>query len=492
MESEKRDKKIFFLLLFLTIIQLIIGIFSVSKEITPDGGMHSLIADLYNLKLFRYNYEPITDVELTYPPLFHLFVAFFNIFYNNSFFNVKLLGIIIFSLFPIGFYFLGKIFDEKVGILAALFSVLNQNFVILMLFSGYPQLLSFLIFLFFLSLFYKGNKFMAGFFLGMAILSHPFMALFSVFFYSIMVFIELIFKKVTKETFYVGIIAVIISSFWLKNTIKFFCNMLFGRWNNTRWYSFNPGIISLSDIFSFLFFRLNILIFLFSFFTVFSIIYLISVKKKEPTQIKKIGKGSYSFLIFYLICLFFTLYHYPPAQYKFLDLFTIPVIIFSAIGSSMVFYIFPKFKKRLVLLLILTSLFSIILPIHAVYYYQSNFSSLSFEMKEAAVWLRDYDKNRSRIIVTYDSSNLVYSRKYNNEAVFSAIAEKYPMDMGLSDLEVSSFFYKKQQEDREKIIKGEWELLSEYNIKYIISSFQQGCKEKEVVYNQDNILICKN
>ncbi len=130
----------------------------------------------------------------------------------------------------------------------------------------------------------------------------------------------------------------------------------------------------------------------------------------------------------------------------------------------------------LVLALFMVSSFFV--PFSAAREYSVKYSALTKEEISAAEFLNDYDPYYRRVITDID-----------NEVLFAQIAGKLPMDARISDLEAYSPAYKKQLEDRKKIIsENSYFPIPEYSIAYVV---KKDCRFN-VIYDKGNVRICKS
>jgi hypothetical protein len=458
----------------LIIFQLSVGIISNSEFILEDTGIHSMMTNVLK-QGWPNDYGDVSNTKFTYPPLFHFFsliLSFFGISQINA---VKLIGLLVFMAIPVSFFFLSSIFNKKYAIIGSLISTVIVNVTILMNFSQFPQLLAINLLCFHIFFFFKDKYLLSGIFAGLTILSHPFIGFFTGF----LLLLKLALYR-DKNVFKTIIIAFLISLIWLFKYILILFNIFTNSWNNTRWYfmgyGFRDGIINL------LFERFSILILILA---MFGAIFMFQ------TAIKGDKKHIY-FLILFMFTLFFTFYHRPEFQLKMLDMLTISFIPLSIYFISMIEKI--NYSKYLILFIVIILLVSAYNPILHTYKIQEKNNALDKDLFLVAKWLKNYDIERSKIILDINSSqsfknNLSWDGYYfNSELLFAEISNKIPMEAIISDLESYSEEYKQQLIDREEIINGNFDLLKKYNIKYYIGL--NNCPGF-VIWNDSSIVICQ-
>lgn len=476
--GEKRletPEKLFLLLIVLYAFAS--ALFANSHFTVEDAAIHSEIAGVIKGDFYPETYGPVANVQFTYPPLFYYLALVFSFFGLSVLDSVKMAGALSFAFFPAALYFLGSLFGKRAGLFSAMAALLSSNIFMVLIFSEYPEILSFGLFAMFVYFYFRGKYSLSGIFLGLTALTHPFTA----FFAAISAIFLFIFKrdKNTAKTISVGLL---ISLFWLPKYIGIFSHFLSGAWNNLRWYGPN-GFIGLRALIDTVF-RLNPIVVLLS---LVGIAWLLSRRK----EIKAEGKIKF-FLFLYLFPLIFIIYHYSPAQYKFLDIFAIPVSLFFGIGADYFFARSKSMRHRsfvpfIALLALIASLF---IPVLKINEYQAGFSAISSEVAGAAEWLGEYDATRSRIVLALNSSKAFKeSPIFESELVFSQISDKIPLDGTISDLEAYTPEYEKQLEDRENIIKGNFALLPKYDVKYFISG--EGICPFERIYSKNGVEICR-
>lgn len=466
-----------YILIILSLINLVIALFSFGSFLVEDAAIHGQISSLILENGFISDYLPVSDTLLTYPPLFHYLAAFLGLF-MPIITAVRALGAVFFAIIPISVYFASKILTKK-PIIPALFSVVMANISFILVFSAFPQLLALNLYLWFLFLFFNGKKILAGLFAGLAMLAHPFIGFFAMF----TLFLLLVFYK--KESLKTIGLSLLVFLLWAKQYIMIVINMFSNSWNNSRWveiqgYHFEP----FQSLINIIFFRLNIIIFALALIG----IYLFLKSKIEMR--KKIVLSCV-----FLLPLLFTIYHFGPAQYKFLDILSIPVLLFSGfvfshkLKNKSVSGVFQN-KKIVWFILVIFCMASLCLPVKNVYDFtyskEKSFSAFDKKYYGAASWLRENRGDFSRVLLLDNSSIEKNPKSFSSELVFSQLAHKYPLDGVISDLEKYSESYKQQLHDRKLIIQGDYTLLKNYNVKYLV-----GHCTGRVIYDDGRVRICE-
>ncbi|VVB61383.1 Uncharacterised protein [uncultured archaeon] len=451
------------------------ALFANSHFTVEDAAIHSEIANTLIRESYPQTYAPVADVPITYPPLFHYIALFFTLFGLGTLDAVKLFGALCFAFFPLAMYFAGSLFGRKAGLFSALFAVLTLNIFMVLIFSEYPQILSFDLFAMFVYSYFREKYVLSGIFLGLTALAHPFTA----FFAAVSAIVLFILKRdlSTAKTLFIGFL---ISLFWLPKYVRIFSHFSGATWNNARWYS-PSGFIPLESVWNMVL-RLNPFLLAFS---IAGILALFRMKKENG------AKGKF-FLFLFILPAVFTIYHYSPSQYKFLDIFTIPLAVFSGIGAD---YILQKSKNAgreipVLFVIAILAVASLPFPLLAIHEYQSKYSAISPEGIEVAKWLKEYDSNPGRILLAVNSSTLDKAGLvFESELVFSQIANKVPLDGTISDLEAYTPEYKEQLLDREEMIKWNVSLIRAYGVKYVISGTGKCPFEK--IYRKGGFEICR-
>jgi hypothetical protein len=473
------DKKI---LVILVVYLTIIG-WSNAHFTTEDSAIHAQSIELVKDQLYLLTYEPITNIKFTYPPFFYYIGSFMTFFSLSALQASQILGLLSFILFPISVYFLTKIWNIRAAIFAAIASTVSSSITIVFIFSQYPQILAFDFLVLGLYFYFSKKYKLSGVLFGFSILTHSFVG-FTTFFLLIFLLIFRFAKDRNnlKDVLKTISITFLVSLFWIYQYYLILLNMFGGTWNNVRWYSIQGfGFVSIEGFWNMIL-RINPFIFFVSIFG----LYILLIKKHI---IKK--EYSLTILLLFFLCLGFNIYHFPPAQYKFLDLWIIPVVVLFGIGCDEIIKNFRvDLRLSLIYIIILILAVSGFFPIFEISKYHSNFSAINQETVEAAIWLKSYDNEKSRILLTINSSKKYKENlNFNSELIFSQLSNKIPLDGTISDLEAYTEEYKKQLEDREKLIQNfSLDLAEKYKIKYIITD---NCPLKtEEIYSKEGIKLC--
>ncbi len=473
------------LLFVLIVVYLFIIGFWVNMHFTvDDAAIHAQSIEITKEQLYPSTYEPVTNIKFTYPPLFYYLGCFLTFFNLSALKASQLLGLLSFVLFPFSIYLLTKIWSERAALFAAIASTVSCSLVIVLLLSEYPQILAFDFLILGLYFSFSKRYILSGVFFGLCIITHPFMG----FITAGLIFSFIIFKFVKernniKNVFKTVSISILISLIWLYQYILIFLNMWQGSWHNVKWYSIQGfGFVSMNGFWDMIL-RINPFIFFVSIFGLYFMIKKFKVNKEF----------SFILLFIFFLCLFFNIYHFPPAQYKFLDLWIIPITILFGIGcEGLIKDSVKKFNLNIKLIIIPLLIISSIFPFFEILEYHSNFSAISPKIENYAHWLGDYDKEKSRILLAINSSKKNKENlNFNSELIFSQISNKIPLDGTISDLEAYTPEYKEQLNDRETVINNFSSTLADkYKIKYIITN---NCPSSTTeIYSEDRIRICQN
>lgn len=470
--SKNSEKLLVFIILLYAFFS---ALFANSHFTVEDAAIHSEIAGVLKNNFYPNTYEPVANVPFTYTPLFHYIAVAFTFLGLETLDAVKLLGALSFAFFPLAMYFLGSLFGRRAGIFSALSAVITTNIFMVLIFSEYPEILSFDILAMFLYFYFRKRYSLAGIFLGATMLTH-----FTGAFAAASAAMLFILRK-DRHTLKTISIGFLISLFWLPKYLAVLSHFLEGTWNNVRWYSAN-GFISFESLANIVW-RLN------PFIVAISIVGIIALKKMNPEN-----EGRKKFFIFlYFLPFIFTIYHYSPAQYKFLDMLTIPAGIFFGIGCD---YALGKLKGTnpripATLLMSVVLLASIPFPLLKISELQGRYSVITPDVADAAAWLKAYDSKPVRILLALNSSAAdKETLVFESELVFSQMSDKIPLDASISDIEAYTPEYKMQLEDRERMINGNWSLLENYEVKYVISA--RGKCPLNRIYESGKIEICRD
>ncbi len=477
--SKKKNKHsknaaiIALILITAVVIQLLTGLNSYKTFVIEDAAIHAeLITPVIKTQVYPLSYSPIADVSLTYPILFHYIASIFTGFGIDAMTSARILGLLAFMLFPIALYCLGSLFGRRIGLIAAVLSVLVSNFTVLILFSAFPQMLAMSFLCFAIYFFFKNHKINSGIFFGLTLLTHSFLGMISVIVFALLMFRESREnKKEAKKTLsYTGIAGLIVSAPWLYQYSWIIVHAIRGSWNNTAYYELNSGFLAYTAFIEYAG-RLNIFILLFSLAGLWFFI----------KEMKKDSKKEF-FAVLYVLCAAFTLYHFTPTQLKFLDTLTIPLLVAGAYGIEQLLKFKEKTKKTVnvavTVILIILLLVSLPAPYLITEKYQKLSLAITPEEQKAAEFLKKYDSEHARI-----------SGEVTSEALFAALSGKIPLDAKISDLEEYTPKYKQQLKNKKTLqeMNGKnAEILQKYKIKYYVSKI---C-DFNVIYN-DRIRICE-
>jgi hypothetical protein len=451
------------ILVLIIILQIAIGIYGMRT--LEDLPIHLEIARAIGRHpLNPTNYEPLAPVTLTYPPLLHYFSLFLSLSGISLELSLRLAGVLLFALFPFAMYLLGGCFSKRVGILAAAFSIVTINYAYVYILGELPQCLGMDLFVLFLWAALKKRQIIAGVFLGLSLLSHPFLGPFTLLFAFLILAIRRTWNSAVQ--IFIGLFIVLP---WVHKYILIVQNALSNSWNNTFNYTLYPGWITLAIAGDY-FIRLNPLLILLAFAG-----FVLLFKEKKLKEEKLI------LIILFALTFFFTIYHYTPFQLKMLDILTIPTVLCGAYFVDKLYRFFP-YKYLVTTIVCVFVLVSIIGPLERCYVYSHPPFELPEGYREAAVFLQHYDKNKSFIVV-YDEPRVLFK----TELVIAEISNKTPMDAIISDLERYGPEYQQRLADRKKIIQGNESLLRIWNVKYV---FSKNCTQTEIFRN-DHVAICK-
>ncbi|MFC2136097.1 hypothetical protein ACFLTH_15890 [Bacteroidota bacterium] len=464
-------KRKYYFLALLFLINFCVAIFSFQTFIVEDAAIHAEIASvIINNNYIADTYMPVTDILITYPPFFH-YLSIIISFVLPLITSVRLLGAISYAFLPVAVYFASSVFTKK-PLMPAAFSVVIVNLTYILAFAAFPQLMAFNFLLLFIYFFFRKKHWLAGLFAGLTIITHSFTGLFA---FSLLFIIGVLYNKKAWKTVALGLG---ISLLWIKRYFVMLSGAVSNTWNNSHWVEVQGNHFeTLRALWQFFGVRLNIVI-----FVLFLAGLFIFFRNKKRFSVK----DKIFMLYFSLTPLVFTIYHLAPTQYKFLDLLSLPVLVFSGLFLSQQSFFSTKkhwFKFLLAVFLII----SLMMPVMKIKEFQESFSAFDDNYYPAALWLKDNRHDNSRILLQDESSIEKDFRGFSSELVFSMISEKYPLDGTISDLEVFSQDYKEQLEDRKELVNGNYPSMEKYRVKYIVGNNCPG----EIIYSDDFTKICE-
>jgi hypothetical protein len=453
LEIKKLNKR-YVSFVFLIFITLIFGYYShYPSSLTHDPAIHGEIIRIIENQGYPNSWEPYVRNDFTYPPLFH-YLSF--LIYSLGFDlidSVRILGILIWVLFPICIYFLASTFRKDIALLSAVIIAFLPAFTNIAMFGEFPQLLAMEFIVLQIYFFRKKKYFSASLLTGLTIVTHPFMSIISILIYVYFFgskFLEIKNKKpvINRKAIIYVLIPLFISSFWIPKYFEIMTNMISGDWHNVIYNVEQPyfWFWSFEDLAKY-FFDLN---------------YLTPII--IPLALFGLIKTKDRFLrIFFLTCLIFSIYHLPYTQLKIFDLLTIPSAILAALGAKEIGKYFKKYWIFPVLIVvILMGCFQIYHLLYAKTNWLDPSVGPTYPLYKASVWLKGYDGNFTKI----------YAEQA--PAWVGILSNKIPMNPEITDLEKYSPNYLKQLENRKKIKenlennKTITNLAKDAGIKYVI------------------------
>lgn len=452
-----------------------------------DPAMHAEIVDpIIATQIYPTSWSPLADTGYTYPPLFH-WIAF--VLSRTGIEPIKVvvfLGIVLYALFPLLVYFIGSLWGRKTGLLSALAGAGLMSWSAVFLAGEYPQLLAMDLSVVFLYFYLRRDFIKSGVFLGLVALSHPFVPVYlSIFIVVVSLFnLSRNFGKrneIARNFVKCCGIALIIALIWLPQYFAITYSATTHQWRNVRWY-YAPGFVGLGEIGAFFFSfgpdgKISPIVFIFS---LAGAGYILANRrrKNEDTAI----------LTLFVFTVLFSVFHIPGTQYKFPDMLSLAIPPLSAVGAIILpgrLKVRKFFRKAAVSLLVFAAFFAMYgILISAAHPYRQT-AVPAQNSYDAALWLRNYDPEYSRIVKTGD-----------DEVWFSVISHKYAMDPMVTDLEVLTENTKRQMDDRGTIIERMnnsepvSDLAGKYGIKYVITEgIGTGINEGKLVYEKKGVKI---
>ncbi len=450
--------------------------------LTYDPALHSEIAAyVVSESLIPTTWAPLADVQFTYPPLFHWLARLLSASGIEPYKVVVFLGLFLYALFPVTFYFYGKSFGKTEAVLFSFFGAVQASLMEVFAAGEYPQLLSMnlvIVTLYFVAV----KKYLnAGVAAGLAVLSHSFTSVYLLAALAVYCAAETIRngKRVCgKDVLFFMVSVLAVSAVWVPSYMRIVDNAVNHRWENTIWY-YQPGFVGLdkvNDIFFSLMpgARVGILMLALSFV---GAVFHRNSRAMLPNCV-------------FLFTVIFTLFHIPGTQYKFPDMLAIAIPPLAAFGVVVslktVRGLQPLAKVAVFLPLI------VVLVSHP-YTNAVNLKNCCVSddipddsLIKAAVWLR-----------SNDSSGSVLFSDGKHEAWTAIIAGKYPMNPRVSELEVFTDKYRRVLADRKTVI-AEVEngadpsgLLAEWNVNYVVTKRNVTMEKYRMVWQENGVNLFK-
>jgi hypothetical protein len=465
---------------------------------TYDPAMHAEIADpVIATQIYPLSWSPLADTGYTYPPLFHWVAFFISRLGFEPFAVVVTLGLALYAAFPLCLYLLGSLWGRKTALVSAIAGASMTGWSLVFLAGEYPQLLAMDLAAVFLYFYLKKDYPKAGASLGLVALSHPFVPVYLAIFVLINLAADVARKNKAACVFSLKCLAVsmVVTSVWLPQYLEIVQNATAHRWENVKWY-YRPGLIGPDEINSFFFSfsewgRINPAVF---FLSLAGAGFVIAgfTKSKRKGKGSPVFRGGERLLFLFLFTLVFSVFHIPGTQYKFPDMLSLVIPPMSAFGLM---HVHGKLRKSeaargllavSVAFVFLFSAFNVgLINIHFSSHKQKYVSSEA--AKEAALWLRSYDPEYSRILKTGD-----------DEVYFSVLSHKYAMDPMITALEVLTEGTKEQLREREALVESIEKGASvsdaarKYGIKYVITEGAGDIPaDGRLIYDKNGVRICE-
>ncbi|MBI2085179.1 MAG: hypothetical protein HYT71_01560 [Candidatus Aenigmarchaeota archaeon] len=442
--------------------------------LTYDPALHGEISAYILPKNFiPANWQPLSDVAYTYPPLFHWLAFLISLTGVEAYRVVISMGLFLYALFPVTFYLYGLSFGKKEAIWFSFFGAVQASLIEVFAAGEYPQLLSMnllLIVLFFLNKRSYGN---AAIFSGLVLLSHTFSTVYMAALLMVHYLIHM--KRIKMQDVMKFVFAAFLVSFvWVTKYLEIANSALKGSWENTIWY-YQSGFVGLDKISSMFFSvmpgsRMGFVLLLLSLAGSF---YLYRRKNYFPLAI-------------FLFTIAFTIFHIPGTQYKFPDMLAIAAPPLAAIG------LIRLLEKRSIGKLAVLSVLLLIVLVNP-YMNANNLRNCcvstdipNVDQANLAKWLR-----------VYDSSNSVLLADGNYEVWFSLIANKYPMNPRVSELEVFTDNYRLRLSDRLDVLEGIKQgmlaetILDKWGVVYLVTGERLNSTHLELVREENSTKLYK-
>ncbi|MBI3412622.1 MAG: hypothetical protein HY051_00890 [Candidatus Aenigmarchaeota archaeon] len=405
--------------------------------LTYDAALHSEIAAyVVPNELIPSTWEPLADIGYTYPPLFHWIAFLFSFTGVETYKIVVLMGLFLYSMFPVAFYIYGSVFGRREAVLFSFFGAVQASLTEVFAAGEYPQLLSMALMPIVFYFVEKRDYLKSGMISGLVFLAHSFSGIYLV----SMIFICFLFNFKEKKRIRAGQMAVffaavlVASSVWTPKYLQIINNAADQKWENTIWYykAGFAGLDRINDIF-------------FSFMPgarmglTFLLLSMIGVAHARKTKLNLQ-------LLVFLFTVIFTIFHIPGTQYKFHDMLAVatpPIAAFGAIRLSV------ETKKmnqtaRGILACVIAALLILNPYVNATNLRNCCVSkdtpdAAQFKLAE---WLKNNDSRPGLVIADGDY-----------EIWFALVSGKYPVNPRISELEVFTNEYRQRLEDR-KILAG--------------------------------------
>lgn len=453
MKIVKNRKNELILFTFLVIFIVSSGYYMLYPvSVTYDPSMHAEIVRIIEFQGYPDTWEPYANNSLTYTPFFHYVAFSLSLTGVHVMDAVRIIGIIAYILIPVSTYFLVSLYFRKNKTIPVI-SALVMAFIPLMgnifLLGEFPEVLSILFLILILYSIKTERHLLTAVFTGLAVITHPFMAMVAVVLY--IYNIKNIRGESNKTKLLYFLIFIIISSFWAVKYFEIAKNMATDSWQNVVYHEQQPyfWFWEPHQITEFLFGfnQLGYFIFLFS---------LVGFWKLDDKLLR----------VFYIFCLVFIIFHLPYSQLKILDLFVIPIVIFAAAGIWTVINLFKgKYKILVAGVIIFVLAYSQVSHFAYVKVHWFTEYSLDDDLLDATLWLRDYDDSFVRIYSDEGSSWI------------GILSNKNPLEPYVTYLEAFSDSYVEQLNDRDKIKyyinSSEFaeleKILEKYNVKFVFA-----------------------
>ena len=395
-------------------------------SITNDPAIHSEIVNVMQHQGYPSTWEPYAVNDFTYPPLFHFFALLLNLLGVPAIDSVRIIGIILWALLPVAAYAFGSVYGRKTAMLSAFMSLSLPFLSNVFIFGEFPQLMATELLIMEIYFLKKGKYAYSGIAVGLAILSHPFIAVVS---FMVYLYFVLPISLGKIKNFLLIPLPFVVSLPWITKYMQIFFNMYSGTWQNTVYNEYQPA---------FWFWPADTLakyLFDFNYFTpIVLLLCCVGLAKTEDKFLRS----------FFMAAFLFSVFHLPYTQLKVFDVMAVPSLVLAPIGILEIAKRLRKCSPKYGFLAI--AAFIIIMSSSQTYhfYHAKNFwtnPEISPEppLYATALWLGEYDKTDARIYV--DSA----------PAWLGALSHKIPLEPEISYLERFSENYVEQQQINEMI-----------------------------------------